>query len=80
MKIGRIVVSLSGDTSWSMCGESKSMIAQYDALVEALKAPDGTGDKWFELTGFREHVDRGFDQMTIRLEDVRAVDIQVYND
>lgn len=76
MAMARLIVSFSGQEQWDITGDHESMREQYGALRTVLQAVDGIHDRFFELTGFRNLADRKAEQFLIRVEDIKAVDIQ----
>ena len=76
MAMSRIVVSFGSSEQWDITGEHGDMWDQYAKLKRVVQAIDGTGERFFELTGFRNLADRKAEAFVIRVEDIKGVDIQ----
>ncbi len=76
MSMSRLVVAFGANEQWDITGSEEDLHAQYTAIHEALEATDGTGKKFFEFIGLRNLADRNPEQMILRLDEIRGVDVQ----
>lgn len=76
MATSRLLVSFGANEAWDITGDEESVREQYDELKAVLGAVDGIHSRFFELTGFRNLADRKAERFIVRLDDVKAVDIQ----
>lgn len=76
MATARLVISFGSAEQWSLAGEETALRAQYAALQIVLQEVDGIHPRFFELTGFRDTADRKSEQFIVRVEDIKAVDLQ----
>ncbi len=76
MSMSRLVVSFGANEQWDITGDEESMQEQYGQLKAVLQSVDGTHDRFFELSGFRNLADRKSEQFLVRVEDIKGVDIQ----
>lgn len=76
MSMNRLCISFGGHEQWDIMGSEDSIREQYDSVCQALEATDGIGKKFFEFIGLRNLADRKSESMAIRLDEIRAVDIQ----
>lgn len=76
MAMTRLIVLLQSSKEWDLLGEETAMHEQYVGIKEALLATDGTGPKYFELTGQCFVAERFPETLFVRLEEVHGVSIQ----
>lgn len=76
MSTARLLVSFGGDVGWDITGDEESMRDQYNRLVAVLQSIDGVHDRFFELTGFLNRADRKAESFVVRVDEIKAVDIQ----
>ncbi|KKN54690.1 hypothetical protein LCGC14_0589590 [marine sediment metagenome] len=76
MATARIIIAFDSSQQWSVAGEETAIREQYEALRGVLQEVDGVHPRFFELTGFRDLADRKPEQFIVRVEDIKAVDLQ----
>lgn len=76
MSTARLLVSFGGQEAWDIIGDEESMREQYNRLVAVLQSVDGIHGRFFELTGFQNRANRRADSFVVRVDEIKAVDIQ----
>lgn len=75
ISVFRIRISLDGSSGWCIHGTEELMHEAYKNIINAMNAPDGTGEKIVEVQGITDTADRADVWYGVRIEDVKLVEL-----